>query len=485
MVSKYFYAVRKGFNVGIYDTWAECSQQTNGFSGAEFKKFSTLEEAQNYINQNKPTSNSQIAEQIDTEPFENVEISKFDILAYTDGSYDDNLKKYSYGVVIVANDGQTVLDRINGSSSNPKFLSSRNVSGEIFGAIEALNWAVANGHLSICIYHDYEGVKKWISNEWKVNSTISRIYKHIYEDKFKDILQVGFVKVKGHSGDTFNDLADQLAKAALNNKYLKKTGGSWASFSFVDEKAIQEMNANIKNDLPALEIEDKVSNICKEWIYSYDKEKVRIRLYTTGKLVLQGKIQQLFSYICSEITSIVNSQNINSDELEQFYCSLFKTDVNKEAVENEYNDVLQRLPKDYPETIKNLIRTAIISKNTMLQVTLDDYSVAVFSILKALDCHMKHLLSFIDEKYGKKGNYNIFTLVKGNKYLLNEEIVKKYCISSDVCNKLEMCYNFYRKERNSTFHAGSFFGGLDLTRYITDKEEALNIFNSALDCICN
>ena len=192
--------------------------------------------------------------------------TKFDILAYTDGSYDDNLQKYSYGVVIVANDGQTVLDRINGSSSNPKFLSSRNVSGEIFGAIEALNWAVANGHHSICIYHDYEGVKKWISNEWKVNSTISRIYKHIYEDKFKDILQVGFVKVKGHSGDTFNDLADQLAKAALNNKYLKKTGGSWASFSFVDEKAILEMNANIKNDLLALEIEDKVSNICKEWL---------------------------------------------------------------------------------------------------------------------------------------------------------------------------------------------------------------------------
>ena len=93
MVSKYFYAVRKGFNVGIYDTWAECSKQTNGFSGAEFKKFSTLKEAQNYITQNKPTSNSQIAEQIDTEPFENVEISKFDILAYTDGSYDDNLKK--------------------------------------------------------------------------------------------------------------------------------------------------------------------------------------------------------------------------------------------------------------------------------------------------------------------------------------------------------------------------------------------------------
>ena len=485
MVSKYFYAVRKGFNVGIYDTWAECSKQTNGFSGAEFKKFSTLKEAQNYITQNKPTSNSQIAEQIDTEPFENVEISKFDILAYTDGSYDDNLKKYSYGVVIVANDGQTVLDRINGSSSNPKFLSSRNVSGEIFGAIEALNWAVANGHHSICIYHDYEGVKKWISNEWKVNSTISRIYKHIYEDKFKDILQVGFVKVKGHSGDKFNDLADLLAKAALNNKYLKKTGGSWASFSFVDEKAILEMNANIKNDLPALEIEDKVSNICKEWIYSYDKEKVRIRLYTTGKLVLQGKIQQLFSYICSEITSIVNSQKINSDELEQFYSSLFKTDVNKEAVENEYNDVLQRLPKNYPATIKMIVKSAIISKNSLLKVTLDDYSVVVFSILKALDCHMKYLLCTIDEELGKKGNYKMFTMGRSNQYKLKKEVVEKYCINSDVCNKLEHCYNYYKIQRDSIFHAGSFVKMDDDTRLVKSKDEVIKIFSSSINCICN
>ena len=48
-----------------------------------FTKFSTFEEAQDYIHQNKAMSNSQITEQIDTESFDNIEISKFDILAYT------------------------------------------------------------------------------------------------------------------------------------------------------------------------------------------------------------------------------------------------------------------------------------------------------------------------------------------------------------------------------------------------------------------
>ena len=39
-------------------------------------------------------------------------------------------------------------------------------------------------------------------------------YKKYY-DSIKNILDVKFVKVKGHSGDKYNDRADALAKAAL------------------------------------------------------------------------------------------------------------------------------------------------------------------------------------------------------------------------------------------------------------------------------
>jgi viroplasmin and RNaseH domain-containing protein len=45
-MAKKYYAVRTGRKTGVFMTWAECQKQVTGFSGAEFKSFSTMEEAQ-------------------------------------------------------------------------------------------------------------------------------------------------------------------------------------------------------------------------------------------------------------------------------------------------------------------------------------------------------------------------------------------------------------------------------------------------------
>ena len=44
-----YYAVSVGRKVGIYNTWKECQQQVKSFSGAKYKKFSTLHDAQKFI----------------------------------------------------------------------------------------------------------------------------------------------------------------------------------------------------------------------------------------------------------------------------------------------------------------------------------------------------------------------------------------------------------------------------------------------------
>ena len=49
-MAKKIYAVRKGFIPGIYNTWDECKEQVTGFSGAEYKSFSSKEEADVYMN---------------------------------------------------------------------------------------------------------------------------------------------------------------------------------------------------------------------------------------------------------------------------------------------------------------------------------------------------------------------------------------------------------------------------------------------------
>ncbi|TKR68123.1 hypothetical protein L596_024152 [Steinernema carpocapsae] len=40
-----FYAVAKGHKTGVFLTWAECKEQTEGFKGAKFKKFDNEEDA--------------------------------------------------------------------------------------------------------------------------------------------------------------------------------------------------------------------------------------------------------------------------------------------------------------------------------------------------------------------------------------------------------------------------------------------------------
>lgn len=42
------YAIKKGFSPGIYQKWEDVKIQVEGFSNAQYKKFSTLEEAEAY-----------------------------------------------------------------------------------------------------------------------------------------------------------------------------------------------------------------------------------------------------------------------------------------------------------------------------------------------------------------------------------------------------------------------------------------------------
>lgn len=50
-----YYAVRKGYNPGIYTTWKECLGQVTGFKGAIFKSFTSEADAKSFMEGNDPT----------------------------------------------------------------------------------------------------------------------------------------------------------------------------------------------------------------------------------------------------------------------------------------------------------------------------------------------------------------------------------------------------------------------------------------------
>ncbi len=53
MAKKKYYAVRYGRKTGIFNTWEECKIQVTEFRNAQYKGFSTLEEAKEYLAETK------------------------------------------------------------------------------------------------------------------------------------------------------------------------------------------------------------------------------------------------------------------------------------------------------------------------------------------------------------------------------------------------------------------------------------------------
>lgn len=52
MASKY-YAVKKGKVSGIYLNWNDCKAMVDGYPGAVYKSFKTIEEAENLLTERK------------------------------------------------------------------------------------------------------------------------------------------------------------------------------------------------------------------------------------------------------------------------------------------------------------------------------------------------------------------------------------------------------------------------------------------------
>ena len=91
---------------------------------------------------------------------------------------------------------------------------SRNVAGEICGAMTAMRFCVDHNIKALDLYYDYTGIKFWATKFWKANKEITKNYVKFY-DSIQDKLYVNFIKVKSHSGVKLNERVDKLAKAAI------------------------------------------------------------------------------------------------------------------------------------------------------------------------------------------------------------------------------------------------------------------------------
>lgn len=190
-----FYAVKVGVTPGIYTDWAECEPLICGYPNAQYKSFSKLEEAEYYL-----TGKVSKTEELPEEKT---------LFAYVDGSYNIETGVYGYGVVLIFPDGHT--EEQSGGDNKREVASMRNVAGELKGAMLAMQYALRNGFCHLKIFHDYEGIAKWATGDWKTNLEATKAYRE-YAWKIQSKLTLTFEKVDAHTGVFYNERADILAK---------------------------------------------------------------------------------------------------------------------------------------------------------------------------------------------------------------------------------------------------------------------------------
>lgn len=209
MAAKKYYAVKKGKVTGVFETWEECRNAVEGYPGAQYKGFSTWEEAREYLGipwQERRAG--MISGDNGTDEFP----APGELLAYVDGSYNDGMKRYAFGCVFLLPDGRIYTEYGNGE--NEQSLQHRNVTGEMLGAMYAVKVAMRNGFQSVEIRYDYQGIEKWVTGEWRSKTELTQKYAASMREWGKDIA-IRFTKVAAHTNVTYNELADKMAKTGL------------------------------------------------------------------------------------------------------------------------------------------------------------------------------------------------------------------------------------------------------------------------------
>lgn len=190
-----YYAVKKGLQNGVYTSAEKTLQNIDDCPDAWVKAFDNEQEAHDFVFDSASHTDSN------------------HVIAYVDGSYNKDTGQYSSGIVMIA-EGKVILEK-GEAYATMDYRESHQIAGEVFGAARAIQHAIIRGFEKITIYYDFLGIEKWATKEWKTNKPVSQNYA-TFIDKVKSQIDIQFEKVKAHSGDYYNERADQLAKNALN-----------------------------------------------------------------------------------------------------------------------------------------------------------------------------------------------------------------------------------------------------------------------------
>ena len=491
MAKKKYYAVRVGKVPGIYSTWDQCKEQINGVSGAQYKSFPTLAEAEHYI-QGTTECGSVVSQDTVATPSEDLNtqvedriaiLTEDEVVAFVDGSYDVTEEKSAFGAIIFSHSGnKDILYKAFTKQLGEEFISLRNVAAELEGVKEAINWAIKYNKRRIAIYYDYEGIEKWATGQWKANKVITKDYVRFIQEK-RVVLEIEFVKVPAHSGVKLNEEVDAIAKNALLAKGHKTyNDGSvyFVGYGLNDwetiVQCINEENLSLeKEEISPISINVETIGAREKIKVIQSDSTVIINCYKNSKSYVQGKQTVLFQKIIATAIELLGNKQSVIETLNSYHALTLKAN----EVENRFE---QLLPHYRHETEKHYANLLSAVYNTMLTGYMPDYTCLVTPIFRAYEYYLHRILGDtmqLDTETDKGvNNFAFFSKNAAGLYECSSN--KKNLLSLPQLNYLNSLYTKY----NSVRHPYSHWSASDVdTAVITDIDTARQLLLDGLNLI--
>lgn len=226
----------------ILQSWSECEPLVKG-KNANYKSFSTMEEAQSYLN----TKSLMLIKGVDTYPDDCFHL-------YVDGSYNTTTDKYSYAFIAVKNN---IIHHIQyADSKNTALKDLRQIVGELEAAVKSVGYVKNENENQMVILFDYKGVCCHATGEWERTERLSQRYYEVMNKFMNEGMNIAFVKVDGHTGDIYNEITDSFAKLAIDVN-LTTAVNKW----FRQGNTLYVLNEKIKDKISTIIKKDFLENV--------------------------------------------------------------------------------------------------------------------------------------------------------------------------------------------------------------------------------
>lgn len=290
-MAKKVYAIKEGFNFTtnerveniIVDTWAECLKYVKGVKGAKYKSFESMHEAKQFLEE----GSKMLKKGIDKFPEDCLHI-------YVDGSYNLSTKKYSYGLVAVRDH---VVEYIESAASSDTSQSNiRQIAGELEAAIRGVEYALSNKDKKVVIFHDYEGISHHATGFWERREESSIKYYNEMNNLMSQGIEVIFVKVDSHTGELFNELADEKCKEALginSNKIVDK---------WLEKNKLYVSNNKVKEEILSITAGKTEQIIVANSIDNVDTELKSDKKNDNAKIINSEDVKREINIVINELS---------------------------------------------------------------------------------------------------------------------------------------------------------------------------------------